>query len=269
MKITVFLLIILFSVTYCLAEDSDTGKLSDMEQELNTSDADNDHDENDNDECELEDGNFFLELFRTLTYYLFIGVPFEDEARQDFLWGFSFNEYPYSPDSHGAYDVYGEKTFRLNLSTVYIHFNEDLQGNSLQGNLNFTPFFKLEGELIRLKEDLQNSTDQMDIYDIYLDYIRFRDENIVWWWGLGAKIIQREHTHTAFSITTGWEFYPFKPMSVNVSMNSAFFHSKLATEIDCNLRLYIYNFYLQTGYLRESVGSESIQGISAGLGVNF
>jgi len=270
MKLSILLLMMIITVLGCLAEESGSGKLDEFEHELNKPVEHND-DNDDDDHNDVDDGddNFFTFLFRAFLYECFIGVPGEKEACDQFLWGYGFSDYPYSPGSFGAYDIYSTKASRMDLSTKYFYHDEDLDGSSIKGILYFTPFMNLEGSLIRFNETLPDSSDQMDIYDLYLNYVRFRSKYFVWSWGLGVKYLSREKNYTGFSLNTGWEIYFMKPWSIDLRLNNAFINDKLVNEINCNLKFYIYNFYIQAGYLREAVNSEAFQGFTAGIGVNF
>jgi hypothetical protein len=271
-KLFILLILILFA-TFCLAEGSDSGKLEELEKELNrpadNNDHDDDDDEDDSDCDDEEDGNFFFDLFSYIFYHLFIGIPGERAERQEFLWGYGFSEYPYSPGNFGVYDVYSDKTSRFNFSTKYFYHDDRLDGQSLAATFSVTPFLSFRGSYLKLQEELKYSTDKMEIYDLYLNYIRFHTEYVIWWWGLGAKHVIRDDNYTGFSLSTGWEIYFLEPFSFDLSLNNAFIRSRMATEINCNLKLHLYNFYIQAGYLREGFGSEFLNGFTAGVGVNF
>lgn len=270
MKIFFCFLIILFSFSFQFAEENSSGKLADFEEEINKP-VDDEDDNDDNDfECEDEDdGNFLVDLAMMLTYELFIGVPGEQQARKEFLWSYGFNKRPYGSNNFGIYDVYAEKTSQVNLSTHYFYHDKNLTGQILNGNIFMTPYLSLEGSFIRLKENLESDSDRLDIYDFYLNYIRLRSSYINWWWGLGIKHIKRDNTYTGFSLNTGMEVFPIDPISFDISFNSGFIKEKVVTEISCSIRFHLDRFYLQTGYLREAVGSEAIPGISAGIGLYF
>ena len=269
MKKSLTLLLLLLFMAQFLAGASESGKLEELESELNKPvEEDHDDDESENPDSDDDDG-FFCFFFRMLFYELFIGIPGTEPARSEFLWGYGFNEYPYEAANFGAYNIYSTKSVRMNFSTKYLYHNKDLDGHSLRGNLYFTPFLDLEGSYLHWEEELKDKTDKLDIYDLYLNYIRFRSEYLIWWWGLGVKHMRGDDQYTGFSLNTGWEVYFLRPLSFDLKLNSAFMKSRLVTEINCNLKFYIYNFYIQAGYLREAVGSKAIPAVTFGLGFNF
>ena len=268
MRKSLILLLLLLFIASVLAAEGDSGQLDELEKELNKPADEQDNDESENSSSD-DDDNFFCFLFRMLFYELFIGIPEDKAARSEFLWGHGFNDYPYSPGDFGAYSIYSTKYVRLNLSTKYLRHSKDLDGHNLRGNFFFTPFFNLEGSYLHLEEDLQSETDKLDIYDLYFNYIRFHSEYVLWWWGLGIKHLRGDDLYTGFSLNTGWEIYLLRPLSIDLRLNNAFINYRLVNEINCNLKLYIYNFYIQAGYLREAAGSKAISAVTAGIGFNF
>lgn len=267
MKKTLILLLLLLCLAFVFAEESNSGKLEELESELNKQGEAQEDEDADSSEDSEDDLSCFL--FRLFFYEFFIGVPEGKTARSEFLWGYGFNDYPYAPGYFGAYSIYSSKSVRIDLSTQYIYHSNSLDGQSLRGNISFTPFFNLAGSYLHWEEQLKDETDNLEIYDLYLNYIRFRSEYFFWWWGLGVKHLQGDEHYTGFSLNTGLEIFFLRPFSIDLKLNNAFINSQLVHEINCNLKFYIYNFYMQAGYLREAAGSEAIPAVTAGIGVSF
>jgi len=271
MKILLFIILSLILFSLCWSEGNNSGKLQDFEDEINQPAEQNDEEDNDDDDDHLddEDGNFLTDLLFWITYELFIGIPVDQHDRKEFLWSYGFNEFPYSSGSTGVYDIDNNKFSYLDLSSFYFYHNKDLDGQYVKANFLFMPYLGLTGSYLNLEEKLEHGSDQFHFYDLYINYVRVRSQHVNWWWGLGVKHLSRDNNYTGFSLTTGWEVFPIKPMSFNLSLNSGFIKAQIVTEINCSLKFHLDRFYLQSGYIREAVGSEAINGIIIGIGLNF
>lgn len=269
--VIIFLLLILISINLYTNEE-DKGKLDKFESEITKEKEEHEDNDEDNNEENDEDNGFFYFFFRTFLYNLFIGIPGDPYESREFLWNYTFSKYPYNHKNAGLYEFDTNKKMQLVVNTHYFYDTKDLTGYGLRANWLFVPYLGIEGNYLKLIEKLDNDDndkDKLEVYDIYLNYQRFRFPFFNWWWGLGVKTVAGKDINSGFSLNTGLEIYPIKPVSLYISANCGWLNGHPVSEIYLRLNLHINRFNFNAGYQKIQAESEKIDGITGGIGVHF
>ncbi len=276
-------LIILFCiiVSLCLfpafinADEKETdseekGKLEKFESEIEKPKEDSSTHSDDDDDDDEDDGcNIFCQIFFRILYEFFIGHPEYEQTCHDYLWEISLTDFPYQSPGCGIYDYNTNRKMQLQINSHYFSDLKNIDGFSIRSRWLLTPFFSLDGNFIRLNENLDSGTDKMDIYDFLFNYQRFRFPHVNWWWGMGMKSVKREKYHSGICLDTGLEIFPIKPFSTQFSVNIASINNHAVSEVFAKIRYHYKQGKIFLGYQRFQVESEVINGLIAGFGIYF
>ena len=190
-------------------DSEEKGKLEKFESEIEKPKEDSSVQSNDDDD---DDGcNIFCQIFYRMLYEFFIGHPGYEQTYNNYLWEISLTGFPYQAPGCGIYDYQSNRKMQLQTNSHYFSDLNNIDGFSIRSRWLFTPFFSLDGNFIRLNENLNSGSDKMDIYDFLLNYQRFRFPSVSWWWGMGMKSVKREKYHYGLCLDTGLEVFPLIP----------------------------------------------------------
>jgi len=151
----------------------------------------------------------------------------------------------------------------------YIYNSKNLEGISLNGSFFFARVMNLRCNYQKLNEDLKNSQDEMELYDIFLDYFRARLPNFNWYWGIGVKGLSRTNDYWGGALNTGFEIYPFKPLSIELAANIGWLNEHPVFKINSDINIHYWRMKFSVGYQRLKTGNAEINSISLGFGFNF
>ena len=267
-KKLIFFIVFQLFVSIIIAEES--GKLEEFEDELNkpiqnnndneTEEFDFDNENEENDEEEGEE-NFFNKLFWSLVYEIFIGS-------EPSFYTYEFQPYIYYDNYSGRYAGNGT-TLDADLDIKYIYNSKDLKGISLNGSFFFTRVMNLKCNYQKLNEKLENDQDKMELYEIFVDYYRARLPNFNWFWGIGAKGLNRTNSYLGFAVNTGFEIYPIKPLSIELAANIGWLNLHPVSKINTDFNIHYWRIKFSVGYQRLKTGNAEINSVNLGLGFNF
>ena len=261
MKKILILLILFTFITILFAE---TGKLEEFENELKKP-LQNDHeDENEiEDDCDEEDedrDNFCNQLFWYLIYNVFIGCEPLDQYR--------FQPLIYHDDYSGRYSLDGV-SYDADVEIKYIHNSKKLNGISVSGNFFFLNAFNLKLLFQNFEETNGNVLDEMKYYEVFIDYYRCRLPGLNWYWGVGAKGLDRTDKYWGPALNTGIEIYPMKPISIDLGANIGWLNAHPVSKLNVGVKIHYWKFMLSSEFQRLQTGSSKINSINFGLGFNF
>ena len=249
-------------------DSEEKGKLEKFESEIEKPKEDSsthsDDDDDDDDGC-----NIFCQIFYRILYEFFIGHPGYEQTSHDFLWEISLNDFPYQSPGSGIYDYHANRKMQLQINSHYFSNLDKIDGFSIRSRWLLTPFFSLDGNFIRLNENLDSGTDKMDVYDFLFNYQRFRFPRVNWWWGMGMKSVKREKYHSGICLDTGVEIFPIKPFSAQFSANIASINNHAVSEVFTKIRYHYKQGQIYFGYQRFRAESEVINGLITGFGIYF
>ncbi|MCK4696111.1 MAG: hypothetical protein KAT74_10125 [Candidatus Cloacimonetes bacterium] len=250
-------------------DSEEKSKLEKFESEIekpkeNNSTHSDEDDDDDDDGC-----NILCQIFVQILYEFFIGHPEYEQTYHDYLWEISLTDFPYQSPGCGIYGYQTNKKMQLQINSHYFSDLKNIDGFSIRTRWLFTPFFSLDGNFIRLNENLDSGADKMDIYDFLFNYQRFRFPTVNWWWGMGMKSVKRENYHSGICLDTGLEIFPIKPFSAQFSVNIASINNHAVSEVFTKIRYHYKQGKISLGYQRFQVESEVIKGLIIGFGIYF
>jgi hypothetical protein len=255
--IFLFLIFIFFSL-YA----GDKGDLENFEDELNKPVEHyngNNHEPADDDE--EEEDSLFEVLFRAIVYEVFIGS-------EPFYPKYEIQPFIYSDDCGGRYGETGS-SFDFEFASSYLYSSGKLDGISVESSFFFARMMSLKFYYQKFWEDIDSGHDKMELVDFKVDYYRFRDPVINWFWGVGLKGLRRNSDYLGFGLNTGWEIYPFKPISIEFEASINWLNEHPVSQLNAEIGLHFWRMKLNTGYQRLQTGSAKINAFTIGLGINF
>ena len=243
---------------------TETGKLEEFENELKKPVKHN-NDEHDpyndgDDDDENDEDNFFDILFRDIVYEIFIGSEPLDQ--------YKFQSLIYHDDDNGRYS-YNGFSYDADIEIKYIYNSKTLNGISVYGNLFFLNAFNLKLLFQNFEETYGNVFDEMKYYELFIDYYRCRLPGINWYWGIGAKGLDRSDEYWGPALNTGFEIYPIKPISLELAANIGWLNAHSVYKLNADLNLHLWRFKLSAGFQKIKTGAVDINAASFGLGINF
>ncbi|NQV17242.1 MAG: hypothetical protein HQ534_01685 [Armatimonadetes bacterium] len=250
-------------------DSEEKGKLEKFESEIEKPKEDSSTHSDDDDDDDDDGCNIFCQIFFKILYELFIGHPEYEQTCHDYLWEISLTDFPYQSPGCGIYGYHTNRKMQLQINSHYFSDLKNIDGFSIRSRWLFTPFFSLDGNFIRLNENLDPGTDKMDIYDFLFNYQRFRFQRVNWWWGMGMKSVKREKYHSVLCLDTGLEIFPVKPFSALFSVNIASINNHAVSEVFAKVRYHYKQGQIYFGYQQFRAESEVINGLIAGFGIYF
>ncbi len=261
MKLKIILLLIFTLITLLFAE---TGKLEEFENELKKP-LQNEHEhENENiddcDEGDEDEDNFCTQLFLYLVYNVFIGSEPLDQ--------YKFQPLIYNDDESGRYS-YNGVSYDADIEIKYIYNSEILNGISVNGNFFFLNAFNLKLLFQNFEETYGNVLDKMKYYELFIDYYRCRLPGINWYWGIGAKGLDRSDQYWGPALNTGFEIYPFRPISIEFAANIGWLNAHPVSKLNAGIKIHYWKVILSSEFQRLQTGGSAINSLNLGLGINF
>ncbi len=276
--ITFFLLFSVFTIDSAFAQEKEKGKLDDFEKSVKkdpddkkkNSDSDNDFDDDDDDE---EEGFFeaiAVEIFKGVTYFVFVGHRELDSiAYNGNTWAPRYSDYPYAIPNEGLFSSQVGKSFSLKLTSHYFRHNSNLTGFGFRGRIAPTSYLCFDFYYTNLLEKLDTRNDHLHFYDLIINYYRVRMENWTLWFGLGLKGFKGDDTHNGMEFNAGTEIYPFRPFSLHFNYSIGSIEETGVSELLIKLNFHVNRGKLFVGYQRFATGSVTIDGFIGGIGVYF
>jgi hypothetical protein len=261
----IILLTFIFSQTLLAQEKGEKkGKIEQFEQELEKTKTDSSNNRSDrHDRSDNEGSSFFGNLIgelivKPVLFGAFIGRSDDDSHFHVNLWNSYFSDYPYQSPNVGLYSSPEQtnKRFSMKLFGNYFYNSSDLQGFDFRARICPLPFLGIAFDFTDLTEDLDSKQDNIQIYNVFINYYRGRSRRLALWWGLGVKGIEGDKTRFGPAFNLGTEIYPIKPIS-----------DRTVAELLLHLNYHIQRSILFIGYHRYSVGSAILDGGIVGVGV--
>lgn len=249
---------------------TETGKLEEFENELKkpVQHDSNNHEEDDDDndlysnldEEEDEDNNFCIQLFLYLFYHGFIGSePLDQYKLQPII---------YNDCNSGRYS-YDGISYDADLEIKYIHHSKTLNGISVNGSFFVFNAFNLKLLFQNFEETYGNVLDKMEYYELFIDYYRCRLPGINWYWGIGAKGLDRSDQYWGPALNTGFEIYPFKPISLEFAANIGWLNAHPVSKYNAGIKIHYWKVMLSSEFQRLRTGNSAINSLNLGVGFNF
>lgn len=258
-KILIILIILQLLVSILIAEDK--GKLEEFEEELNKPVEHNNNENNNSDYGDEDEEDVFDNLILCIAHEIFIGS-------EPSLYIYKFQPYIYYDSYSGRYGDEGV-SLDTDIDFKYIYSSSNLTGISFNGSFFFAHVMNLKCNYQKLNEELENSSDEMEIYEIFMDYYRVRLPGFNWYWGIGAKGLNRNNNYWGFALNTGFEIYPFKPVSIDLAANIGWLNEHPVSKINTDFNIHYWRIKFTTGYQRLKTGYTEINSFNFGLGFNF
>lgn len=250
------------------------GKIEEFEKEIDKKKKEEKQKEEPDQDTE-EGSSFFHELvfeilIKPLFVWTFIGPPGDDSIldSESFLSRY-FTPFPYAVENAGIYSENGQKSFAITLWGHYFYNNSQLQGYGLRSRLAPLPFLSVDLRFTELTEKLESGEDQLQVYDVLVNYYRIRTEHLALWWGIGIKGIYSNKNRLGVALNLGSEIYPFKPISLHVNYNISSVNYHTVNDFLIHLNWHLDRYFIYSGYQRFSTGSALLNGVIGGIGVHF
>lgn len=258
-KILIILIILQLFVSIIIAEDK--GKLEEFEEELNKPVEHNNNENNNSDYDDEDEEDAFDNLILSIIYEIFIGS-------EPSLYTYEFQPYIYHDSYSGRYGGEGV-SLDADIDFKYIYSSSNLTGISFNGSFFFARVMNLKCNYQRLFEELENDQDEMELSEVFLDYYRARMPNFNWYWGIGAKGLNRNNNYWGVALNSGFEIYPFKPVSVELAANIGWLNEHPVSKINTDVNIHYWRIKFSVGYQRLKAGNTEIDSINLGFGFNF
>jgi len=256
------MLLIILAVFIQFVIAGEDGKLKDFEDELNKPIEHNNNNQNEEDDNYDEDEDDpFDNLFWSIVYETFIGSNCSYNSIR-------IQPYIYYNDFSGRYADDGN-SFDAEIDIKYIYNSNDLDGISLSGSIFFLRMMNLKFNYQKLSEELDNGNDEMEYYELFLDYYRARFHNFNWFWGIGVKGLQRNNSYLGMGLNTGFEIYPVKPVSLEIAANIGWLNEHPVSKIITDINIHYWRIKFAIGYQRLMTGNAKINSINIGIGINY
>jgi len=264
-----------------LAQNKEKGKLAgfekEVEKESNSNDGDDDESsdfddydfsfDDDCDDCDASDFFLFLDISHAIGKGLFNLLIISDKEIQSGLTKVGYSAFPYCNDSDGLFDKYSSKNYSVYSSMNYFRESDKLTALNFNARLSPIPAITLELNYSDFKETLKTRYDHLRMYDVFINYNRFKFENFAFWWGLGYKGIMGDNSHGAFALNLGTNiFLPNTPVSLSLNYNLGFFEAVNVHDFSPKIRYHIDRAEISLGYRHYNAGQVSINGFTLGLG---
>jgi len=262
--IIIFLILTLFTLLF-----TETSKLEEFENELKKPvQHEDDEEENNNNDDDLysniddeDDDNVLIKIFLYLTYEVLIG----SEPQLNY---YRLPSKIYQDDFTGRYSLNGN-SYDADLEFKYIYNSDTLDGISVNGNFFFLNAFNLKLLLQNFEETKGNVLDKMKYYEVFFDYYRCRLPGINWYWGLGTKGLNRDNDYLGFAMNTGFEIYPFRPISIELAANVGWLNTHPVTKLNAGIKVHFWKFLVSSEFQRLQTGDSKINSLNIGMGFNF
>lgn len=278
LSILIIILLIFILGQSLLAQEKEEkkGKIKQFEEELEKTKADSSNHRSDRHGRSDDEGSSFWGsligelIVKPVLFGAFIGGSDDDDSPFHVnLWNSYFSDYPYQSPNVGLYALSEQtnKRFSMKLFGNYFYNSPDLQGFDFRARICPLPFLGVAFDFTNLTEDLDSKQDNIQIYNIFINYYRGRSQRLALWWGLGVKGIAGDKTRLGPAFNLGAEIYPIKPISLHVNYNIGSVNERAVGELLLHLNCHIQRSILFIGYHRYSVGSAILDGGIVGVGV--
>ncbi len=262
----ILVVLILFALIFPILTAENRGKLEEFEDELKKPIEHNNDDETeepdfDNEDEEDDEENFFNKLFWSLIYEILIGS-------EPSFYAYEFQPYIYYDNCSGRYAGNGTN-LDAEIDFKYIYNSKKLNGISLDGSFFFARMMNIRCNYQKYEEDLDNQNDTMEVYEIFIDYYRARLPNFNWYWGIGAKGLNRTNNYWGAALNTGFEIYPIKPLSIELAANIGWLNLHPVSKINTDFNIHYWRIKFSVGYQRLKTRNAEINSVNLGLGFNF
>jgi len=262
-------------------QEKEKGKLADFEEEVEKGSSSNDGDddessdfddydysfEEDCDDCDVDDFFLFLDISHAVGKGVFNLLFISEYEINSGLTKIGYSDYPYCNSSDGMFDKFSTKNYSVYTTMNYFRESDKLTALNFNSRLSPHPAISVELNYSDFKETLKTRYDHLRMYDIFINYNRFKFENFTFWWGLGYKGIMGDNSHGAFALNLGTNiFLPNTPVSLSLNYNLGFFEAVNVHDFSPKIRYHIDRAEISLGYRHFNAGQVSINGFTLGLG---
>jgi len=258
------------------AQEKEKGKLADFEEEVEKSSDSNNRDEyessdyddcDDCDDCDISNFFLFLDISHAIgdgiIQLMFIGDIEKDAG----LTKVGYSDFPYCDHSDGLFDNSSLKKYSIHTNFNYFRESDKLTAFNFNARLSPAPPISFEINYSDFKEELRTRYDHLRMYDIFVNYNRFKFENFALWWGLGYKGFMGDRSLGGFAINLGTNiFLPDTPISFSINYNVGFIESTTVQDFSPKIKYHLNRAEISLGYRTFNAGNVSINGWTLGIG---
>ncbi len=268
MKNFIFALIFLFPFVFFSQGKLEKAKERLSEKNLTSSRILEDSDENSGKRGVRRHNNknvFFAEIIEDIAFYAFYGAIIGNTEYR------ALTPYPYYNNSKGEYLKLNENYAKNSLFKIGINqlFNSNTNALELSANYRVLPILGIEASHLNFSERSIQGKEYLDISSIMVNYYRIREQGVSLWWGVGASYVGNDVDTWGFSYNIGAEFFPFKPISLQIKHKQSFINYSKVNEFKLHLKYHLKNVGLFTGYHANSLGGENVNGPVFGAEYTF
>ena len=168
----------------------------------------------------------------------------------------------------GLYDKSSLKKYSVHTNFNYFRESSNLTAFNFNARLSPAPPVTFEINYSDFKEELRTRYDHLRMYDIFINYNRFKFENFALWWGLGYKGFIGDRSHGGFAINLGTNiFLPNTPVSFSINYNAGFIETTTVQDFSPKVRYHLNRAEISLGYRYYNAGQVSISCITVGFGI--
>jgi opacity protein-like surface antigen len=214
--------------------------------------------------------NLFTAIALNLTYGVVVETIFERNTEMHYA---SIAPYPYKSDDYGNF-MYADESndgvlIRLDIANDFIYESKTLYGNDLNLKFRFAKRFDIELDYLQLIEDVSTGTDGFSMYSALVNYHRVRTQKLDFWFGLGTMYVANDVKEFGFAYTLGTEWFITKPISLTGTYKGTSINQHQVDKTTLQLKYYIENYAVTSGYKHYTIASEGINAFSLGFAVSF
>jgi hypothetical protein len=279
--LTIFnLMISLFNINYLLyAQENDQQEESEIEEpaveiELSQEDSIITDDLSESDmeitlSSNVELGSFTGLISEVTNCMFFYHHSFDSLLYHGNIWKWYYSNFPYDSPHIGLFSSRPGKRQAIFFAGHRFFNSNNFQGTSYQISFSPHPIFGLKYRLSSLTEKINNEEDFLTIYNLTLNYNRFRLERFVLWWGMGVLGIEGDKSYPGFDINLGTEIYLVKPISFHGEFDVSLLSNKPITEIFLCTNFHIKRLICYFGYQSLIINKYRMDGFVYGVGIHI
>jgi len=218
-------------------------------------------------------GEIFFEgvakVFLYITYYSTIGSFKTEEHLHS-----KVTRYPYYNNRSGNYEkpdtsAHSKNHFHFDADYQYLYSNKNFTGNHFTCNIRPFQYFYLQAQYHLLTEEINNTKQQLSLFNVDLCYDRLRFEKFNLGWKAGMVYIADNVNRAGFSVGLDAEAFVVKPVSIYASKQWGSIHRVAVNQFEVGAKFYLKRFNVHAGYEHLKIGSPLYDYAFLGAGVRL
>ena len=184
--------------------------------------------------------------------------------------------YPYYNGTSGSYERYETDTLksrqsRVEMESKFIYSNHTLYGIHLKTRVRPFQYFYFQGDYRQLYEvnRIENTSDNLGLYHLSLNYDRLRFEKFNLGWNLGVSYVGNQVKEAGFAYGVAADYFMDSRISFGVSQRWSNINNSPVNDFELQSRYHRSNYYFSLGYQRLKIASPVYHFIGLGGGIYF